>query len=71
MTSDAKTKKPAGKAAPEHASAKAATKGNASPLRVDRDEALAVAAGLTEAERDLVASIVDWQIEGLGPPPGR
>jgi hypothetical protein len=33
---------------------------------VNRDEALAITKGLTDAERDLVASIVDWQIEGLG-----
>ena len=33
---------------------------------VNRDEALVLTKGLTDAERDLVASIVDWQIEGLG-----
>ncbi len=33
---------------------------------VNRDEALAITQGLTDAERDLVASIVDFQIEGLG-----
>jgi hypothetical protein len=41
-----------------------AVRGAAVPL-VRRDEALRVAAGLTEAERDLVAGILDWQIEGL------
>jgi hypothetical protein len=56
MTTDAKTKKGSTKEAP----AKAAS-------RVRREEALAVASGLTEAERDLVASIVDWQLEGLDP----
>ncbi len=32
---------------------------------VNREAALRVAAGLTEAERDLVAGIVDWQVDGL------
>jgi hypothetical protein len=67
MTSDSKTQKPAAKAVPEQATAKAAARGAAPALHVDRDEALAIAAGLTEAERDLVAGIVDWQLEGLGP----
>ena len=56
MTDDTKTKARA-KAAP-------ATK-DAAVSVVRRDEALSVAAGLTEAERDLVLGIVDWQIEGL------
>jgi hypothetical protein len=56
MTDDTKTKARA-KAAP-------ATTSAAAPV-VRRDEALRVAAGLTEAERDLVSGIVDWQIEGL------
>jgi hypothetical protein len=64
MTSDAKTRKPAATIAPDGAE----RRGERAPVatRVRRDEALAIAAGLTEAERDLVAGIVDWQIEGLG-----
>jgi len=56
MTNPTKTKAPARTAsAPK----------NAAASRVRREDALRVAAGLTEAERDLVAGIVDWQIEGL------
>jgi hypothetical protein len=62
MTSDATTKKPAAKPAPAPAGEQADVEG----ARVRRGEALAIAAGLTEAERDLVEGIVDWQLEGLG-----
>jgi hypothetical protein len=65
MTSDAKTKKPTTKAAPAQQGGQARAKDAATPT-IDREAALAVAAGLTEAERDLVAGILDWQLEGLG-----
>lgn len=57
MTSDTKSKAPA-KVAPAAAKAPAVA-------GVRREEAVRVAAGLTEAERDIVTGIVDWQIEGL------
>ena len=40
-------------------------KGRAGVDPVGRDEILQVASGLTESERELIAEILDFQIEGL------
>jgi len=65
MTSDAKTKKPAAKVVHGAAASGASSAKGAAQPRVDREAALAITKGLTEAERDLVAGILDWQLEGL------
>ncbi len=62
MTTDSKTR---GRRTRE-AGGEAHRKATAVPCAtVDRTEALRVGRALSEADRDVVAAIIDWQLDGL------